>query len=144
MPYIGIPTVRSHFFLKSSLTPLPSLPTIIPIPPVRSALKYSLPLISAQAIQILAFLSSSTVLARLVTLATGTNSTAPAEVLLTIAERPTARLLGIITPCAPQASAVLIIAPKLCGSVISSQIMMNGSSPFFLAISRISDTSQYS
>ena len=42
---------------------------------------------------------------------------------------------------APAAPAVLNIAPRLCGSVISSRIIINGSLPFCLALSRISSTS---
>ena len=64
----------------------------------------------------------------MVTLHTGTYSTAPADALATIGVICTDLLFGIITPWAPTASAVLIIVPKLCGSVISSNIMKNISS----------------
>ena len=52
----------------------------------------------------------------------------------TVAFREALRLFGMITPSAPEVSAVLIIAPRLCGSSISSQIIMNGLVPLFLDI----------
>ena len=70
----------------------------------------------------------------LVTLHTGTYSTAPAEAFATTEVIWTDLLFGMITPWAPTASAVLIIVPRLWGSVISSKIIKNGSSPFLLAI----------
>ncbi len=70
--------------------------------------------------------NSSIVLAKLVTLQTGTYSIAPADVFETTGVRPTALLFGIMIPWAPTASAVLIIEPKLCGSLISSNIIKNG------------------
>ena len=79
-------------------------------------------------------------LAIFVTFATGVYSTAPAEVFATTLLRPTEFLFGIITPCAPTQFAVLNIAPKLCGSVILSQIIMKGGSFFSRALSRISFT----
>ena len=39
---------------------------------------------------------------------------------------PTPRRFGMITPCAPAASAVRMMAPRLCGSSMLSQIMING------------------
>ena len=63
-----------------------------------------------------------------------------AEVLNTVALRDALLLLGMITPSAPAASAVLIIAPRLCGSAISSQMMMNGGLPFCRETSSISST----
>ena len=53
-----------------------------------------------------------------------------------------ALLFGIIIPCTPAVSAVLIIAPKLCGSSIPSNINMNGVSFLCFASFRISETSQ--
>ena len=79
-----------------------------------------------------------------VTLATFICSTAPADTLLTVLFTVAALLFGIIIPCTPAVSAVLIIEPKLCGSSIPSKISINGSSPFDLASSNMSSTSQYS
>ena len=79
-------------------------------------------------------------LAMFVTFATGTYSRAPADVLATVAVRATERLLGIITPWAPTASAVLKTAPKLCGSVIPSSTIIKGSWPYDFALSIMSST----
>ena len=65
---------------------------------------------------------------------------APAEDLATVAVSPLALCLGIITPCAPARLAVLIMAPRLCGSSIPSRIIINGGSPLAFAASRISET----
>ena len=56
-----------------------------------------------------------------------------AEVLATVAVRPTARFFGIMTPCAPARFAVRMIAPRLCGSSILSNKNIKGSSPFSFA-----------
>ena len=79
----------------------------------------------------------------LFTLAIFMYSTAPAEVLATVALTDAALLFGIITPCTPAVSAVLIIEPRLCGSSIPSNMIINGSSPLFFASSKISSTSTY-
>ncbi len=60
---------------------------------------------------------------------------------------PSARLpvfLECITPCAPARFAVLIIAPRLCGSSILSRIRIKGSSPRSSASASISSTVEYS
>ena len=82
--------------------------------------------------------------ARFATLATGTYSSAPAEVLPTVKFREALRRFGIITPCAPAASAVLITAPRLCVSSTPSQIIINGFSFFSAALFKISSTVEYS
>ena len=51
---------------------------------------------------------------------TGTVSAAPHAALATVALTPTARSLGTITACAPNASALRRHAPRLCGSVTPS------------------------
>ena len=48
-------------------------------------------------------------------------SAAPAEDLSTMAVSPALRRLGITTPWAPTHSAERMMAPRLCGSLISSQ-----------------------
>ena len=59
---------------------------------------------------------------------------APAEVFATVPVSPTALLFGMITPCAPARFAVRMIAPKLCGSSILSNNMINGASPLSFAL----------
>ena len=66
------------------------------------------------------------------------------EDLYTVGVIPTARLLGIIRPCAPAHSAHLINAPKLCGSSIESAITIRGFSPRLFASSIISSIVEYS
>ena len=51
---------------------------------------------------------------------------APAEALTATDVSPAALCFGMITPCAPARFAVLIIAPRVCGSSISSRINING------------------
>lgn len=58
--------------------------------------------------------------------ATGTYSTAPADVLATVALSETLRRFGIRMPCTPVASAVRKSAPRLCGSSSSSSRTRNG------------------
>ena len=58
---------------------------------------------------------------------------APALVLSTVADKPTASCFAIITPWQPAAFALRIIAPRLCGSVILSHITTKGGSPFSFA-----------
>ena len=70
-PFIGIPATKSHFSLTSLLTPSPSLPTTSPTGPVRFRLYIGSPSMSAQTNHIPFCFSSSIVLTRLVTLATG-------------------------------------------------------------------------
>ena len=133
--------MKSQFSFTNLLTPSPSLPITRPIGPFRLVSKWSFSPISAQANQSPSFLSCSMVFTRFVTFATGIYSIAPAEVFPTVAFSPTERRFGIITPCAPAHSAVLRIAPRLCGSVMPSRRMIKGSSPFALAAARISSTS---
>ena len=71
-------------------------------------------------------------------------STAPQATLLTVLFTDAALLLGMIIPCTPAVSAVLIIAPKLWVSSIPSNIKTNGFSSFSSAYSKISSISQYS
>ena len=68
---------------------------------------------------------------------------APAEALATVAVARAERLFGKIIPWAPKASTFLIIAPRLCGSSISSKSTTKGASPFSLAKAKISSTSAY-
>jgi hypothetical protein len=60
-----------------------------------------------------------------VILTTPTYSIAPADVFATVEVIPTCLCFEIIIPLTPVASAVLIIAPKLCGSLISESIKIN-------------------
>src|ERR1041384_5489188 len=61
--------------------------------------------------------------ARLVTRATGKCSTAPADVLATASVMCAARRSGTMTALAPPHSAVLMTAPRLCGSSTPSSRM---------------------
>ena len=63
---------------------------------------------------------------RFVTATTGTVSAAPHAALATVALTPTARSLGTITACAPNASALRRQAPRLCGSVTPSSTSSSG------------------
>ena len=78
----------------------------------------------------------------LFTLAICICSTAPADTLFTVLFTDAALLFGIIIPCTPAVSAVLMIDPKLCGSSIPSKTKINGVSCLLLATSKISSTSQ--
>ena len=69
---------------------------------------------------------------------------APADVFATVGVRPTALRFGMIIPCAPAWFAVLMIAPRLCGSSMPSRIIINAGSPFLSAFASISSTSAYS
>ena len=51
------------------------------------------------------------------------------EAFAAVEVSPTARLFGIITPCAPEHSAERMIAPRLCGSSTPSSKITNGASP---------------
>src|ERR1700733_3074372 len=57
---------------------------------------------------------------RFLTRATGRCASAPADALSTVSLNPAARLSGITTPCAPAASEVRTIAPRLWGSSMPS------------------------
>ena len=128
---MGMLTKKSQFSLIFFEIPFPSAPTTKAIEPVKSSLYISLPHISAPVTQTPFSFSSFIVCVRFPTLAISVWAAAPADVLKTTAFTPTARFFGMITPCAPTAFAVLMIAPRLCGSVISSHIMMNGFWFFF-------------
>ena len=123
---IGSETTKSQCSLVRRLTPLPSVPTTMPIGPPISAEHQGLPSMSAQKIHNPFCFNSSMVETMLATRTTGIYSTAPAEVLATVAVSPTPRRLGMMTPCAPAASAVRMMAPRLCGSSMLSQMMTKG------------------
>ena len=72
------------------------------------------------------FLSSSSALFKLTTLLTCKCSKAPAATLATVPVNPADLLWGIIMPLQLNASADLIIAPTLCGSVIPSNASIIG------------------
>src|SRR6266446_5782535 len=77
---------------------------------------------------------SSRVRAMFVTFAMGRCSLAPADDFATVPVTPAARLSGITTPSAPEASAVRRIAPRLCGSSTPSSTMTSEYCPRFAAI----------
>ena len=78
---------------------------------------------------------------KLLTLAILTCSTAPLATLYTVLFTEHALLFGIIIPWTPAVSAVLIIAPKLCGSSIPSSINIKGASFLDFASFKISSDS---
>ncbi len=80
------------------------------------------------------------VLATLVTRATGQRSTAPADALATAGVTPTARSLGMTTPCAPRAWAERMMAPRLCGSSTPSSTTTSGGRPVCAAAARSSSS----
>ena len=68
----------------------------------------------------------------------------PCRSLCNSCRQPDCPSFGMITPCAPARFAVLIIAPRLCGSSILSRIRIKGSSPRSSASASISSTVEYS
>ena len=70
------------------------------------------------------------------TIAKSICSKAPAEALIEPGEIFADSLDGTIIPCTPKISAVLAIAPKLCGSCILSRKTRNGGS-FLLSAKKI-------
>ena len=87
------------------------------------------------------FFNSSIASEIFVTLAIFMCSTAPADALFTVLFTDAALLFGIIIPCTPAVSAVLIIEPKLCGSSIPSNISMKAFSFLDFASFKISSDS---
>ena len=77
------------------------------------------------------FFRISTDLFKLTTLLTGKFSNAPAATFATVPVKPADLLWGIIIPLQPNASADLMIAPTLCGSVIPSKAKIIGFVDFF-------------
>ena len=67
------------------------------------------------------FFKSVSVLFKLTTLLTGICSKAPAATFATVPVNPADLLWGMIIPLQSNASADLMIAPTLCGSVIPSK-----------------------
>ena len=67
--------------------------------------------------------NSSIVLERLVTRITGTCCIAPVEALATVCVKATERLLGMITPSTPEASAVLNMNPDYADLLKPSKII---------------------
>ena len=65
--------------------------------------------------------------------ATGMRAAAPALVFQAEAVMPAARRSGMTTPCAPNAAALRIAAPRLRGSVTWSRATISGGSPSSLA-----------
>ena len=143
LPNMGSDSTTSQFSLTSFPSPKPSLPMTSARAPDRSALSMGVPSASAPYTQTPCFLSVFMVSTRFDTLAIFIHAAAPADVLKTVGLTVALRLFGIITPSAPAASAVRIIAPRLCGSCISSHIIIKGGLPLLSAFARISSTVQY-
>ncbi len=66
---------------------------------------------------------------RFVAMPTGSRAAAPALVRHATAVIPALRLLGSSTPCAPNAAAERMTAPRLRGSVTPSRATSSGGSP---------------
>ena len=113
LPNMGSDSTTSQFSLTSFPSPKPSLPITSATAPERSAFAMGVPSASAPYIHTPFFLSVFIVSTRFDTLAIFTHAAAPAEVLNTVEFTVALRLFGIITPSAPDASAVRIIAPRL-------------------------------
>src|SRR5882762_9096236 len=128
-PAMGMRTRKSQRSRVRRRMPLPSAPSTSASGRFRSAAyRVCGASPSVPTTQMPRSLSISRARARLVTLATGTNSAAPAATLRTTPSTEAARSLGISTACAPAASAVRRQAPRLCGSVTPSRISSRGSS----------------
>src|SRR5262245_46234876 len=140
-PRIGIETIASHFSLTSRRTPLPSLPNTIASGTFmsKSVWRFPVPPSTPTTHNPRSF-NSSISGTRLVTRATRTYSTAPAEVLATVSLRPAARCSGMKTPSTPAHSQVRRTAPRLCGSSTPSSSTTRGGSPIE---SRIVSASTY-
>src|SRR6185312_9210976 len=80
---------------------------------------------------------------RLVTRETGTRAAAPALVRHAVAVTPAARRSGTNTPCAPNAAADLITAPRLRGSVTPSSATSSGGTPLSCACLSSSSGCEY-
>ena len=120
VPESGMPTMRSQSSRVRRRSPDPSAPSTQATGPVTSASNRLSPPASAPRIHTPFDLRSRSVRARLVTVMTGTVSAAPLAAFATVALTPTARSLGTMTACAPNASALRRHAPRLCGSVTPS------------------------
>jgi hypothetical protein len=97
-PCIGIDTISSQVSLISLLKPLSSPPMTMTLGPVKIGLK-DIPAAGFRSGDpATLFLQIFEVCTKLLTLATGTYSAAPAEVFITAGVSPTLRRLGMITP----------------------------------------------
>ena len=121
LPLREILNIKSHFFWVSKEIPLSSEPTTT----TKGAFSWKFeidiwPSPDKPTTRKPFFLSSSSALFKLTTLVTWRCSKAPAATLATVPVNPADLLWGIITPLQSNASADLIIAPTLWGSVIPS------------------------
>ena len=127
LPLRGMLNRKSHFFWVSKEIPLSSEPTIT----TRGAFSEKLdmdnwPSPDKPTTRKPFFLSSSSALFKLTTLLTCKCSKAPAATLATVPVNPADLLWGMMMPLQSNASADLIIAPTLCGSVIPSNASIMG------------------
>src|ERR1035437_2511199 len=121
LPACLIFTRKSQFFLTNGLIPLPSLPSTIAVflSKAISSRNFS-PSMSIPYIQNPFFFKTSSAWFMLTTSMMSIISTAPLEVLNTVSLIGAVLLVGTMMPATPNTSQLLIIAPKLCGSSISS------------------------
>jgi hypothetical protein len=125
---IGIRTVRSQVCCTNRDRPLPSEPitsTSGSVPASRSA-RSTVPLAARPTTTRPCFWYDSSVLVRFPAWATGIRAAAPAEVFQAPAVIPALRRSGMTMPCAPNAAAERITAPRLRGSVTPSRATNSG------------------
>ena len=127
LPLRGIFNRKSHFFWVSKEIPLSSAPIIT----TKGAFSWNFEIDiwlspDKPTTRKPFFLSSSSALFKLTTLLTWRCSKAPAATLATVPVNPADLLWGRIKPLQLNASADLIIAPTLWGSVIPSNATIIG------------------
>ena len=133
LPLRGILNKKSHFFWVSKDIPLSSDPTIT----TKGVLSWNFEIDNCASpvnpiIRKPFFFSCSRALFKLTTLLIGKCSRAPAATLATVPVNPADLLWGMIIPLQSNASADLMIAPTLCGSVIPSKARIIGYAELFL------------
>ena len=136
LPLRGILSRKSHFFWVSKEIPLSSAPTIT----TKGVFSWKFEIdnwLSADkpTTRKPLFFNSSNDLFKFTILLTGMCSNAPAATLATVPVKPADLLWGMIIPLQSNASADLIIAPTLCGSVIPSKARIIGFADLSLEIS---------
>ena len=127
LPLSEILNIKSHFFWVSKEIPLSSEPTTTTKGAFSRKFEIDIwPSPDKPTTRKPFFLRSSSALFKLTTLLTWMCSKAPAATLATVPVSPADLLWGIITPLQSNASADLIMAPTLWGSVIPSNATIIG------------------
>ena len=115
-------TTKSHSLRTTGDIPAPSAPitTARSLAAKSAAVYSSVASAAVPTIQTPAFFSARSAPATFATRAIGMCAVAPADALRTVALTPAARRSGSTTAVAPAHSAVRMMAPALCGSVMWS------------------------